>query len=1234
MKPVNKLRASVAKAFHGPHRVFWLYIATFAVFFLKIAGGVGQYWDWSFPIFRGQIGNLFARSDMSWTSGQMGSPLGYVSDYFVRLVVSMIRFLQPETLLYGLIVLLFAVSAYGVYKIVRPRTNRWIAVLLGFVALVNPTMFYKYTAGHFDYFVSYAVFIYLIYYLFYKFKPDLRSAVVVGLFFAFVGAQIQFFAFTAILLALYFVINRKQWQLRYVAVVAGLPIAVNLIWLANFADRAASVASISGTATKGAFATTSSTDFLNVFNFRFSTATLISRFFGTHQLLIYTALLSLAVALFARTWRKQKDANALLLLGLIVVMAFLGTGLFQRANLGPITTLYPMFREVGHFAPIMVLGIVLMVGWLLPKRMQFLSDGFYLASAAVIMLVSLGIAGSKFQAHPQKVDFAGLRRQLNEFQQFGNAHPANNYRVLEYPFFDQYSLQAQGAQSPEAGLPSSNTGHDSYSAFSNQQFVKTAVKPQDFQTSLQYQLLETKNVDILKPYNIRYLYDFTSVYQSNYDRYVPTLTYNNDLSLIKNNKDFFNQLLAANPGKLKRVSPHILEITHYGSRLTADSNLFAFNSVAAAQSALAFVQGLAPNGQAYYATDTKPQPNATSVVPAFNEGSGNYGASNQTTLSQAVHVNGATSKTTLYASAAPTEISYSTQDGQLTIYADNSGKLYANGVLALDQDTQTKQQLLQIPMDSSRTYFVQLNSIVTQLSPDTSATIGTIDQGKDVKVFASSSDNLVKNGSFEDGLWQNKVSDCNNYDNSPDIHMKLNTSDATDGKKALSLTAARHIACTSTSFSVSPSSTYFLRYDYKGINASSASYFIPFNNLNSLNVRGSQTITDANWHTASSIFTSPANAKSAQIFVHADPNADITTTATDLYDNFNITQVQQLNDVVLPNPSSYSYNKVDLPTTGDTTLSYTSPSDNYQNLITNGSFENGPWQPIVTDCANYDDAANIAMFIDTKSASDGKQSISLSSTHHTACTYATAPVTAGQNYLISFDYKSVNSKQFGYKVKFDDESGTVHSAVIPGDLDGKWHTFEQTISVPAGSTGVKLYLYVQEPGNTKTTTVGFDNVSLINLPPLTQRFFLVNAPTTILKTPKQVKFKTNSITRRTISVQGATTPFYVSLSESYHSMWRLALNGGKAVPGKNHFMLSNYANGWYVDPAVLCANNTKACAHNPDGSYTFVLTASFTPQRYFDIAIVVSIVSIVGSVGYVVHAGRSTYKPWRIHARK
>jgi hypothetical protein len=85
--------------------------------------------------------------------------------------------------------------------------------------------------------------------------------------------------------------------------------------------------------------------------------------------------------------------------------------------------------------------------------------------------------------------------------------------------------------------------------------------------------------------------------------------------------------------------------------------------------------------------------------------------------------------------------------------------------------------------------------------------------------------NIIQNPSFENGLWQEKVGDCNNSDKNPILKMSLST-ETQDGGNALQLEAARHTACTNIKIPVKPNSKYQLSFDYQSPNSKVATWNI------------------------------------------------------------------------------------------------------------------------------------------------------------------------------------------------------------------------------------------------------------------------------------------------------------------------------------------------------------------------------------------------------------------------
>lgn len=244
----------------------------------------------------------------------------------------------------------------------------------------------------------------------------------------------------------------------------------------------------------------------------------------------------------------------------------------------------------------------------------------------------------------------------------------------------------------------------------------------------------------------------------------------------------------------------------------------------------------------------------------------------------------------------------------------------------------------------------------------------------------------------------------------------------------------------------------------------------------------------------------------------------------------------------------------------------------------------------------------------------------------TACEYTDAKVQPG-DYLLSFDYQSDNAQQAGYYAEFSgSDKGLQEQITIP---DRKWHTYNTKIRVPELTANLRLYLHAYESNGTTKNTVRFDNVKLTAVPPTDQQFYVVSEPEKSLQQPKSITFQNLSTTKRTIHVSGARAPFIVDMSETYHPGWRLELDNARIAginswrPGvqadtvDTHFQLNNYANGWYVDPAKLCANNKQGCSKQADGSYNITMVAEFAPQRWFIVNRAISIATLVATGGYL-----------------
>lgn len=176
--------------------------------------------------------------------------------------------------------------------------------------------------------------------------------------------------------------------------------------------------------------------------------------------------------------------------------------------------------------------------------------------------------------------------------------------------------------------------------------------------------------------------------------------------------------------------------------------------------------------------------------------------------------------------------------------------------------------------------------------------VGMINQDTDALEYVDpqySGKQLLTNASFEEGFWQEKVGDCNRYDDSPQIAMRLNEGEKTDGKQSLELEVTRHVACTTASVPVRPGATYRLSFDYQSPNARQASYYIGFNNLEKTALKKQLQIIGSDWQHFSDSITVPKGATTLSIYLYAREE-DGVKTILNRYDHFSLQEVPDLSD--------------------------------------------------------------------------------------------------------------------------------------------------------------------------------------------------------------------------------------------------------------------------------------------------------------------------------------------------
>jgi hypothetical protein len=317
---------------------------------------------------------------------------------------------------------------------------------------------------------------------------------------------------------------------------------------------------------------------------------------------------------------------------------------------------------------------------------------------------------------------------------------------------------------------------------------------------------------------------------------------------------------------------------------------------------------------------------------------------------------------------------------------------------------------------------------------------------------------------------------------------------------------------------------------------------------------------------------------------------------------------------------------------GENIFEYKDPNFTFENVIENPSFENGTWKEKVGDCNNKDDNPILAMNLNGTEKTDGNQSLQLEATRHIACTSQKIPVKSQSTYLFSFDYQTPNAKTASYNIGFNDEDKTTISESI--DIkDGNWNTFSKTIKVPEGADSMTLHIYARSIDEKTNIINRYDNFKLIEIPDLSDVYYLVSESEVKLEEPKEITFDLINPTKKLVHIKGATTPFYLAMSESYHPQWQAQMNNQKIqgafdswlplakpdrIGDEYHYKLNGFLNGWYVDTEKVCQNN-GACTKNPDGTYDIEMVIEFFPQRWFYLGLLISGTTLISCLGYLTY---------------
>ena len=103
------------------------------------------------------------------------------------------------------------------------------------------------------------------------------------------------------------------------------------------------------------------------------------------------------------------------------------------------------------------------------------------------------------------------------------------------------------------------------------------------------------------------------------------------------------------------------------------------------------------------------------------------------------------------------------------------------------------------------------------------------------------------------------------------------------------------------------------------------------------------------------------------------------------------------------------------------------------------------------------------------------------------------------------------------------------------------------------------------------------------------------------KEPVQPQSQKISSSEYIVNLKDISQPSYIVLTQSYEDGWKAFVNGKDQIPDKDHFIVSGFANGWYL---------------NKTGDFNVKLY--FEPERYYEIGLIIGVLIICPCLVYFI----------------
>lgn len=122
-----------------------------------------------------------------------------------------------------------------------------------------------------------------------------------------------------------------------------------------------------------------------------------------------------------------------------------------------------------------------------------------------------------------------------------------------------------------------------------------------------------------------------------------------------------------------------------------------------------------------------------------------------------------------------------------------------------------------------------------------------------------------------------------------------------------------------------------------------------------------------------------------------------------------------------------------------------------------------------------------------------------------------------------------------------------------------------------------------------------------------------------------VEYESISPSEYKVSLRDVSSPVWLTFSEAYHPEWNIRVGefswfrsifeSNYFIPKESHRSTDVRLNAFHIDPDILC--EAYSCYRRADGTYDMELVLFFRPQSYFLLGLLMSVVTLVGCVIYL-----------------